>query len=173
MRNLVFVDCEAFGGCPATGQLTEFGAVTYPEKKIFHGVILKSRPSKENPAIPEPVSVEEQGWPEGWTLDDQRAKVFKQFSSWLRENIKGRPIFVSDNVAYDWQWINDGFWRVLNSNPFGFSGRRISDFYAGLTGDWNNTQKWKRLRRTVHDHNPVNDAMGNVEAFDRIIRGQR
>ena len=27
-----------------------------------------------------------------------------------------------------------------------------------------------RFRRTAHDHNPVNDAMGNVEAFDEIMR---
>jgi hypothetical protein len=35
------------------------------------------------------------------------------------------------------------------------------------------TQGWKRLRVTPHDHNPVNDAMGNPEAFERILRGER
>jgi hypothetical protein len=28
----------------------------------------------------------------------------------------------------------------------------------------------ERFRRTAHDHNPVNDAMGNVEAFEEILR---
>jgi hypothetical protein len=32
-------------------------------------------------------------------------------------------------------------------NPFGHSGRRFGDFYAGLVGDLQTTQKWKRLRR--------------------------
>ncbi len=32
---------------------------------------------------------------------------------------------------------------------------------------------WKRFRKTAHDHNPVNDAMGNVEAFDEILRLSR
>ena len=57
--------------------------------------------------------------------------------------------------------------------PFGHSGRRISDYYAGFTGRWSNTQAWKRLRTTVHDQNPVNDAMGNVEACARIQNGER
>ena len=39
-----------------------------------------------------------------------------------------------------------------------------------LNRDWSDTQGWKRLRKTAHDHNPVNDAMGNVEAFEEILR---
>ena len=35
---LVFVDCEAYGGCPALGAMTEIGAVTYPDKRTFHGI---------------------------------------------------------------------------------------------------------------------------------------
>jgi hypothetical protein len=58
-------------------------------------------------------------------------------------------------------------------HPFGHSGRRISDYYAGLTGRFGNTQAWKRLRVTPHNHNPVHDAMGNVEAFRRIQEGAR
>ena len=161
---LVFVDCEAYGGCPATGQLTEFGAVVYPSKRSFYGCVVKSSPSVENPAVPAPC---------GKPALEHEKKVFSDFAAWLTENVEGRPVFVSDNPAFDWQWINDGFWRTLGYNPFGHSGRRISDFYAGLVGDFYDTQKWKRLRVTPHDHNPVNDAMGNVEAFERMLRGER
>ena len=161
---LVFVDCEAYGGCPATGQLTEFGAVVYPSKKTFYGCVVESTPSVENPAVPSPRRK---------PTPDEEKRVFSDFAAWLTENVEGRPVFVSDNPAFDWQWINDGFWRTLGSNPFGHSARRISDFYAGLVGDFHATQKWKRLRVTPHDHNPVNDAMGNVEAFERILRGER
>lgn len=101
------------------------------------------------------------------------AAVFLAFDKWLTDNCRSRPVFVSDNVAYDWKWIDYGFWVHLGENPFGHSGRRISDFYAGLVGDWSNTQKWKRLRQTKHDHNPVNDAMGNYEAYHRLLQGER
>ena len=40
-------------------------------------------------------------------------------------------------------------------------------------GDFTKTMGWKRLRVTRHDHNPVNDAMGNVEAFERLLKGER
>ena len=99
--------------------------------------------------------------------------VFTAFEEWIQLVTKGRAIFVSDNPAYDFQWINYGFHHALGRNPFGHSGRRISDFYAGLTGDFGNSQSWKRLRITPHDRNPVNDALGNVEAFERILRGER
>ena len=99
---------------------------------------------------------------------------FEDFEVWLRAACHGeQPVFVSDNVAFDWQWVNAGFWRAIGRNPFGHSGRRISDFYAGLTGRWGNTQSWKRLRVTPHDHDPVNDALGNAEAFGRIMEGER
>jgi hypothetical protein len=58
-------------------------------------------------------------------------------------------------------------------NPFGHSGRRIGDYHAGLAGDFRRAQDWKRFRVTPHDHNPVNDAMGNVEAFETIQRLHR
>ena len=164
--SLVFVDCEAYGNCPATGQLTEFGAVVYPTRATFHGVIVRSRPSAANPAIPEP-----DGEPYS---TETAAQVFTAFEAWLTQHSKGnRPIFVSDNVAFDWQWINDGFWRHLGRNPFGHSGRRLSDFYAGLRGDFRQTQAWKRLRVTPHDHHPVHDALGNLEAFERLLKGER
>ena len=51
----------------------------------------------------------------------------------------------------------------MGKNPFGFSGRRIGDLYCGLVGD--TMTKWKHLRKTIHDHNPVNDAKGNAEVI--------
>jgi hypothetical protein len=70
---------------------------------------------------------------------------------------------MSDNPAFDWQWINYYFHRYLGENPFGYSARRIGDVYCGAMG--NMRAKWKHLRKTVHDHHPVNDAKGNAEAF--------
>ena len=164
MKNLVFVDCEAWGGCPAVGDLTEFGAVAYGNGATFHGVLVKTTPDPTNPAIPVA---------QGKCSDAKRYEVFLAFLKWLEENVEGHPVFISDNPAFDWQWINDGFWRSLGHNPFGHSARRIGDFYAGLVGDFTKASKWKKLRVTKHDHNPVHDALGNVEAFRRMLKGDR
>ena len=86
----------------------------------------------------------------------------------LDTNDHGRPIFTSDNLAFDWAFVNYYFYMLYrnqeNPNPFGWSGRRIGDIFSGLVGEA--TKPWKRkLRKTPHDHNPVNDAMGNAEAL--------
>lgn len=146
LTNLIFVDCEGHGPAPKLNDeaLFEFGAVAYPSRATFHGV--------------------------GATKE-----TFSKFADWIfRVCAPGlRPLFVSDNPAYDWQFINYYFHLFLGRNPFGHSARRISDFYAGLVGDFTDTQSWKKFRITPHDHNPVNDAMGNLEAFERLLQGER
>lgn len=161
--SFIFVDCEAYGGCPRTGQLTEFGAVEFKTGESFHGILVKSSPNPKNPAVPLPVEK---------PSDSHCEKVFQDFASWLQQ-YEGRPIFVSDNPAFDFMWIADGFHVHFGYNPFGHSARRISDYYAGLMKDFSKTQGWKKLRITPHDHNPVNDARGNLEAFRRLQAGER
>jgi hypothetical protein len=158
MGNWIFVDVEARGRSPVSGIMTEFGAVHEPSRKSFHGVLFEGEPDPNNPAVP--------------VVGKQVAtdkEVAELFAAWLKK-VGGneRPVFVSDNVAWDWQWIAAMFDRADMDNPFGHSGRRISDFWAGLQNNWGDTQSWKRFRVTPHDHNPVHDAMGNVEAFQRI-----
>lgn len=89
--------------------------------------------------------------------------VMARFADWIAANSKGRPIFVSDNPAFDWQWINYYFHQFYGRNPFGYSARRIGDLYCGMKN--NVYAPWKHLRKTRHDHNPVNDAKGNAEAL--------
>lgn len=160
MSNYIFVDVEALGTSPVNGTMTEFGAVHEKSLKTFHGVLYEGTPDPDNPAVPVV----------GKQLATD-AEVVEKFTTWLKE-VGGnqRPVFVSDNVAYDWQWVAGMFDKAGVPNPFGHSGRRISDFWAGLNNNWSETQSWKRFRRTKHDHNPVNDAMGNVEAFQEIKR---
>ncbi len=160
MSNWIFVDVEATQLSPANGVMTEFGAVHEESRKTFHGVLWEATPDPENPAKP---------LLRGDSIHHNEKKVMQDFVDWIKEVCgNDRPVFVSDNVAYDWQWINFYLDKHLGVNPFGHSGRRISDFWAGLQHNWGETQSWKRLRQTVHDHNPVNDAMGNVEAFQEI-----
>jgi hypothetical protein len=146
IKNLFFVDCEGHGPAPTLNDaaLFEFGAVVYPSKQSFHG----------KGAVKE---------------------TFEDFEKWISSvtEPEARPHFVSDNPAYDWQFINYYFHLFLGRNPFGYSARRIGDFYAGLMNDFMDASSWKKLRITPHDHNPVHDAMGNLEAFDRLLKGER
>jgi hypothetical protein len=97
---------------------------------------------------------------------DNPQKVMVDFENWLLENSDGKPTFISDNVAFDWQWINWYMHKYCGRNLFGFSGRRIGDLYCGMMKDASKNQEWKKkLRITKHTHNPVDDAMGNAEAL--------
>lgn len=160
--SLIFVDVEAWGGCPATGGMTEFGAVERDSLKTFYGVVADSKPDPNHPVCSIPVSP---------ASHEMLVKVMTDFDAWIH-TFKTPHKFVSDNPAYDFQWINDAFFRALGRNPFGHSARRIGDFYSGLKKDFFCKQDWKKLRITPHTHHPVDDAMGNVEAFNRLLHGE-
>jgi len=152
--SLIFVDVEAHfnSPCPNIGDgMTEFGAVEFETRRTFHGT----------PYSIDPLSVIAK-----WH------KAMIEFETWIR-TFSSPYIFVSDNPAYDWQWINYQFHYEFGKNPFGHSARRIGDFYAGLVNDFRAASKWKKLRITKHTHHPVDDAMGNVEAFARMLKGER
>lgn len=137
--NLIFVDCEGHGPAPTLNDGDKF----------------------EFGAVEYDLKITFHGI--GATIE-----TFTSFKQWLSQ-FGERLIFVSDNPAYDWQFINYYFHKFLGLNPFGHSARRISDFYAGINGNFYNATSWKKWRLTPHDHNPVNDAMGNVEAFAKIL----
>lgn len=160
---LVFVDVEARGTSPVNGTMTEFGAVVYDpngkyHKRHFHGILYEGTPDPDNPAIPII----------GNRVNSSR-RVATLFTEWLNEVSPGQVTLVSDNPAYDFMWIAGFFDEVHMPNPFGHSGRRIADFWAGVQLKWGETQSWKRFRETPHTHNPVDDSMGNVEAFEKIM----
>lgn len=161
--NLVFVDCEARGTSPVNGTMTEFGAVHFNTRYTFHGKLCEGTPDPANPAVP--------------VVGKQLASdldVATSLTAWLdllrsEGKLGSRAVLVSDNPAYDFMWMAAMFDRAGMPNPFGHSGRRISDFWAGVQSNWSDTQSWKKYRKTPHDHNPVNDAMGNAEAFAHIL----
>ena len=146
---LIFVDVEASGPAPCVGKMTEFGAVIYDPDSDYYISYHGSDDSKE---------------------------TMESFLFWLEDmsskphEIKANVLFISDNPAFDWQFINDAFWKHGIPNPFGHSARRIGDFYAGCVRDFWKASSWKSWRKTPHDHNPVHDALGNVEAFKEILR---
>jgi len=89
------------------------------------------------------------------------------FRMWLEDHTDGIPVFVTDNLAFDWQFMNYYLYTYTGSNPFGYSGVRINDLWSGLNRKMG--IKWKHLRRTKHTHNPVDDAKGNAEALMHMI----
>jgi len=161
----VVVDVESDGPIPAEFSMVCFGAVIFDDQldKNFFG---KTRPISDR-FISEALAVSGFTREQHLSFEDPKS-VMEHFAAWLTQHTKGRPVFVSDNVAFDWQFINYYFHRFLGHNPFGFSGRRIGDLYAGLVKDASKATEWKKYRVTAHTHNPVDDARGNAEALRKF-----
>lgn len=136
------VDCEARFGVtsPVIEPMTECGLVVFDEP------------------------------PFSWSFHWPRDGDIHAMAEWVKKHAgETRPVFVSDNPAYDWQWIAAEFARAGIDNPFGHSARRIGDFSAGLNRNWRDANSWKRHRQTPHTHNPVEDARGNAEALWHLL----
>ena len=159
----IVVDVEADGEIPHKYSMVCFGAVIVEPSlsKTFYG---QTKPISEK-FVPDALAVSGFSREQHLTFDEPE-QVMEEFAAWLEQNSVGRPIFISDNLAFDWQWINWYFHWFVGKNPFGFSGRRIGDLYCGMKMDTGLNSEWKKLyRKTRHDHNPVNDAKGNAEAL--------
>lgn len=96
--------------------------------------------------------------------------VMVDFTKWLAANCAGEPVFVSDNVASDWQFMNYYLWKFAGHNPFGHTGRRIGDFCAGLERNLFLTSHWKKQRGHDLPHDPLQDAILNAKAFMATLR---
>lgn len=159
------VDVESDGPVPPTYSMVCFGAVLVDEKldKTFYGQTFPISHRYD----PKALSISGFSRAEHEKFDSANVAI-KAFKTWIEANSVGRPIFLSDNVAYDWQWINYYFHTFVGGNPFGFSGRRIGDLYCGMVKD--SFARWKHLRKTTHTHHPVDDARGNAEALLEMKR---
>jgi len=155
------VDVEADGPYPGDYSMVCFGAIKVDNEldKTFYGQTAPISSKYDEKAL----SVS--GYARQQHLHFTNADItMNKFVEWVEKtNKSGRAIFVSDNVAYDWQWINYYLHKYVGHNPFGFSGRRIGDLYCGLVKD--TYARWKHLRKTKHTHNPVDDAKGNAEVI--------
>jgi DNA polymerase III epsilon subunit-like protein len=162
--SLFVVDVEADGPVPPKYSMVSFGAIVVEPtlSRTFRGRV---RPISEL-WLPEALAVSGASRAEHLGYDDPAA-VMEAFELWVLEQSKGKPVFCSDNLAFDWQFINYYFHVTLGRNPFGWSGRRIGDLYCGMVKD--GYASWKHLRRTASDHDPVNDARANAEALLAMI----
>jgi len=161
--SLFVVDVEADGPAPGLYSMVSFGVVLVDTTLVttFYGETAPITGS----FIPEALAVSNVSRAQHLAFEDP-AIVIPRFVKWVNaNNAANRPTFVSDNPAFDWQFINYYCHRYAGTNPFGHSARRIGDYAAGVMGNWSDQTSWKKLRKTRHTHNPVDDAMGNVEAL--------
>ena len=159
----IVVDVESDGNAPGLFSMVCFGAVKVtPElDTTFYG---QTKPIT-NAYNEEALAISGFSRKEHEKFDDPK-EVMEEFREWIVKTSVGHPIFISDNPAFDFAFINYYFHWLLGKNPFGYSARRIGDLYCGMVGD--SRARWKHLRQTLHSHNPVDDAMGNAEVLLKI-----
>lgn len=158
----VVIDVESDGPSPFNRSMICFGAVLVKDQtKTFYG---QTRPINDE-YEPDALAVSGFSREEHEQFNDPK-EVMERFEEWILSLGGGRPMFISDNICFDWQWINFYFWKYLGRNPFGWSGRRIGDLYCGMVNDASKNADWKRkFRKTPHSHHPVQDCLGNAEAL--------
>lgn len=85
----------------------------------------------------------------------------------LDDNGASKPIFVADNLAFDWGFVHTYFHRYRSKNPFGYAGRNIPCLSLGLYGS---RDAWEEFRTEAHTHDALEDTRGNAGAFAKMIQ---
>ena len=113
----IIVDVESDGPIPNLYSVVCFGAIVVDFKldKTFKGL---TKPISEK-FDPEALAISGYSRQEHEQFDDP-ATVMKNFAGWIERVCPDKPTFITDNLAYDWQWINYYFHFFLGKNPFGF-----------------------------------------------------
>jgi len=154
------VDIEADGPVPGLYSMVELGAVIVEHSltKTFHG---KLKPISDNYKV-DALSSFNRTRDDTLKFDDP-LYVMTEFEKWINKNSNGRHMFISDNNGFDWMFTCYYFHKFLNNNPFGYSSTNLGSLYKGMV--INTFKNFKKLRKTAHTHNPVDDAVGNAEAL--------
>ena len=101
--SFVMVDTEADGPIPGDYSMVSFGAVIVEPglARSFYG---RLKPISEA-WLPDALAVSGHSREETLAFDEPKV-VMAQFADWLKQNVKRRPQFISDNNGFDWQFIN-------------------------------------------------------------------
>lgn len=169
MKHLnIIVDVEATGPCPGLYSMIEVGAVEFKTRATFFGRLAPLSNTKSVPQALKAIGATEEQIAE-YPMATTTMEDFYAWCRSLKDHPEDRLVFWSDNPAFDWQFVNYYFHLFIGENPFGFSARRIGDLYAGAVGEHTHHTRWKKLRKTPHTHNALDDAMGNTEALEQIF----
>ncbi len=154
------VDIEADGPIPGDYSMVSLGAVVVEPSldRTFYGQLA---PISDR-FLPEALAVAAHSREETLGFDDAKT-VMERFAAWIAETGEGRPLFISDNNGFDWQFVNWYFHHFCGANPFGHSSTNLGSLYKGLVKD--TFVNFKHLRKTEHTHHPVDDVLGNAEAL--------
>ena len=163
------VDVESDGPCPGLYSMVSIGAVRLDRelKTSFYG---KFAPLPDADFQPEALAIS------GTTREEHLLYPnpyddTKRLHEWVLANTEKatKPIFVSDNPAFDFAWVNYYAHLFLGHNSFGYSARRIGDLYSGLMKDASRSNEWRKFCKTKPTHHPVDDAMGVAEALLHMV----
>jgi hypothetical protein len=155
----IMVDVESDGPIPGDFSMISFGAVLVDGKldKTFYG---KLRPISDKFLL-EALAVS--GYSREETmLFPHPGITMADFWEWIKKVSPDDPRFIAD-CSYDWMFMCWYFHHYFEHNPFGYFSYDLSSLYKGIDKDMNDDFEF--LRKTVHTHNPVDDAMGNAEAL--------
>ena len=168
----ISVDIEADGPTPSRFSMIELGACVVGDTDTSFYAKLAPISSRW---VPEALAVS------GYTREETEAfphasEGIVNFAKWLdaiSESGAKRLVFVSDNPIFDgmfvWYYLDIFYCIVYNEPyPFGYSGVSITSLYKGFKADMR--ADFKKLRKTKHTHNALDDAKGNAEAFAEIQR---
>jgi hypothetical protein len=158
----IMVDVEADGPAPGLYSMASFGAVVVRDglKDTFYSEVLK--PLEGAKWINEAIAVSNITRDQMLGGADPKQRM-ADFVAWLNGVCVGKPMFISDNNGYDWQFMNWYLWKFTGGNPFGHSSTNLGSLYKGL--DKSMFKNFKHLRKTEHTHHPVDDVKGNAEAL--------
>jgi len=162
---IIVVDIEADGPIPGDYSMIAIGAAALDEGRSTFLDYLK--PISER-WVPQALKVS------GFTREDtinfpDAGGTMQRFASWIEEVCQGeRPFFISDNNGFDWMFVAWYFHHFLGRNPFGHSSTNLGSLYKGLVRSM--FLNFKHLRKTEHTHNPLDDAIGNLEAFEEMVK---
>lgn len=156
----IMVDVESDGPIPGDYSMISFGAVIVEPglTRTFYGCL---KPISDK-WIPEALNVSGHTREETLQFEEPNI-VMERFANWINKETNDRPMFISDNNGFDWQFINWYFHHLTGDNPFGHSSTNLGSLYKGLKK--NTQENFKHLRLTKHTHHPVDDAKGNAEAL--------
>lgn len=160
----VVVDVEADGPAAGLFSMVSFAAVRVDQelKTTFRADV---RPISDR-WDPESLAISGVTREQHLTYADP-VPVMHEFHKWvmaLRAEDQD-VVFVSDNPAFDWQFLNYYFHAFTAGNPFGHSAKRIGDIYGGLVANLHAGREWRERIVTKATHDPLVDAIGNAEAL--------
>lgn len=166
--SLFIIDVESDGPVPGLYSMVSFAAIKVdPELKTTFKAFTKPISEKWDK---EALSISNISRETHETYPEPEIGI-RNFVKWVKLVNNGkRPIFMSDSLGYDWSFMNYYCHRYYGENPFGYGGRDMNDFCAGIDKNFYGTDDWEKLIITPHTHDPIDDAKGVAEAFLTICK---